>query len=78
MQGAALVKQASPVAWQHVNLYGRYEFRKRQPGLFEDPDQVKERAGIKVPMVGNRLLKRSTEMPIAVIRAEIRYRNRNP
>jgi hypothetical protein len=74
----ALVKQASPVAWQHVNLYGRYEFRKRQPGLFEDPDQVKERAGIKVPMVGNRLLKRSTEMPIAVIRAEIRYRNRNP
>jgi len=26
MQGAALVKQASPVAWQHVNLYGRYEF----------------------------------------------------
>jgi hypothetical protein len=23
MQGAALVKQASPVAWQHVNLYGR-------------------------------------------------------
>jgi len=26
MQGAALVKQASPVAWQHVNLYGLYEF----------------------------------------------------
>jgi hypothetical protein len=30
MQGAALVKQVSPVAWQHVNLYGRYEFRKQQ------------------------------------------------
>ena len=29
MQGAALVKQVSPVAWQHVNLYGRYEFRKQ-------------------------------------------------
>ena len=25
-QGAALVKQVSPVAWQHVNLYGRSEF----------------------------------------------------
>ena len=21
-------KQISPVAWQHINLYGRYEFRK--------------------------------------------------
>ena len=30
MQGAALVKQASAVAWQHVNLYGRYEFRKQR------------------------------------------------
>jgi len=29
MPGAALVKQASPVAWQHINLYGRYEFRKQ-------------------------------------------------
>jgi TnpA family transposase len=27
-QGAALLKQVSPVAWQHINLYGRYEFRK--------------------------------------------------
>ena len=27
-QGAALLKQISPVAWQHINLYGRYEFRK--------------------------------------------------
>ena len=22
------LKQISPVAWQHINLYGRYEFRK--------------------------------------------------
>lgn len=27
-QGAALLKQVSPVAWQHMNLHGRYEFRK--------------------------------------------------
>ena len=27
-QGAALLTQVSPVAWQHINLYGRYEFRK--------------------------------------------------
>ncbi len=27
-QGAALLKQVSPVAWQHINLYGRYEFSK--------------------------------------------------
>ena len=25
---AALPKQVSPVAWQHINLYGRYEFSK--------------------------------------------------
>ena len=27
-QGAALLTQVSPVAWQHLNFYGRYEFRK--------------------------------------------------
>ncbi|MBC8468742.1 MAG: transposase, partial [Planctomycetes bacterium] len=27
-QGAALIKQISPVAWQHINLHGRYEFSK--------------------------------------------------
>jgi len=26
--GAALLKQVSPVAWQHVNFYGRYEFNQ--------------------------------------------------
>jgi Tn3 transposase DDE domain len=36
MQGAALVKQVSPVAWQHINLYGRYEFRKRFGGVILD------------------------------------------
>lgn len=29
VQGAALLKQVSPIAWQHINLYGRYEFNKR-------------------------------------------------
>lgn len=27
-QGAALLQQVSPVAWQPINLHGRYEFRK--------------------------------------------------
>jgi TnpA family transposase len=27
-QGAALVTQVSPVAWQHINVYGRYEFSR--------------------------------------------------
>jgi hypothetical protein len=26
VQGAALLKQVLPVAWQHINFYGRYEF----------------------------------------------------
>lgn len=26
--GAALLKQISPVAWQHINFYGRYEFTR--------------------------------------------------
>jgi TnpA family transposase len=26
--GAALITQISPVAWQHINFYGRYEFAK--------------------------------------------------
>ena len=28
VQGTDLLKQVSPVAWQHINFYGRYEFRK--------------------------------------------------
>jgi TnpA family transposase len=27
VQGVALLQHISPVAWQHINLYGRYEFR---------------------------------------------------
>ncbi|MEK4503602.1 hypothetical protein [Bacillus sp. FSL R12-0069] len=25
-----MLKQVSPVAWQHINLYGRYEFHSNQ------------------------------------------------
>lgn len=28
VRGIEELKQISPVAWQHINLYGRYEFRK--------------------------------------------------
>jgi TnpA family transposase len=28
-QGVALLKQVSPVAWQHINFYGRYEFSRK-------------------------------------------------
>ena len=30
---AAGIKQVSPVAWQHINLYGRYEFNPRPAPL---------------------------------------------
>jgi TnpA family transposase len=37
VQGIEVLKQISPVAWQHINLYGRYEFRKcAQPIDLED------------------------------------------
>ena len=29
IEGAEQLKQVSPVAWQHVNFFGRYEFGKR-------------------------------------------------
>ena len=28
VQGASWLKHVSPVAWQHINFFGRYEFRK--------------------------------------------------
>ena len=47
MQGAALVQQASPVAWQHINLYGRYEFRKPPEPVNVD-EIVRELAEIRI------------------------------
>lgn len=29
-QSSDMLKQISPVAWQHINLYGRYEFHSNQ------------------------------------------------
>lgn len=34
VQGAALLGQVSPVAWQHINLRGRYEFSKRPAVIY--------------------------------------------
>ena len=31
-----LIKQISPIAWQHINLHGRYEFRKQQEHINMD------------------------------------------
>ena len=36
-----------PVAWQHVNLYGRYEFRK-QPEPVDVDEIVRELAEIRI------------------------------
>ena len=41
------MKQVSPVAWQHVNLYGRYEFRK-QPEPVDVDEIVGELAEIRI------------------------------
>jgi len=32
-QGSDMLKRISPVAWQHINLYGRYEFNKKQESI---------------------------------------------
>jgi TnpA family transposase len=50
VQGAALVKQVSPVAWQHINLYGRYEFRKG-PEAINLRELVQELAQVPVHQV---------------------------
>ena len=33
IEDAAQLKNVSPVAWQHINLYGRYEFYKRPEAI---------------------------------------------
>ena len=47
VHGAALLKQVSPVAWQHINLYGRYEFSKR-PELINMDEIIQELAQVPV------------------------------
>jgi TnpA family transposase len=47
VQGAALLKQVSPVAWQHINLYGRYEF-SRWPEAINMQAIIQELAQIQI------------------------------
>ena len=46
IEGAELLKQVSP-AWQHVNLYGRYEFSKR-PEVINMEALIQELARIPI------------------------------
>ena len=46
-QGAALLKQVSPVAWQHINLYGRYEFSK-SPEIIDFDAIVRELSQVAI------------------------------
>jgi hypothetical protein len=48
VQGAAALQQVSPVAWQHINLYGRYEFRKG-PEAINLPALIQELGHAPVP-----------------------------
>ena len=41
--GVARLIRVSPVAWQHINLYGRYEFRKA-PATIDLPALIQELA----------------------------------
>jgi len=47
MQGATLLTHVSPVAWQHINLYGRYEFR-REPETINMPAIIQDLAQVPV------------------------------
>ena len=43
-----MIKQVSPVAWQHINFYGRYEFAKG-PEPINMEAIIQELAQIQVP-----------------------------
>jgi Tn3 transposase DDE domain len=47
-QGAALLSQVSPVAWQHINVYGRYEFT-RGPAAINMQDIIEELDRVPIP-----------------------------
>ena len=50
VQEAALLKHISPVAWQHINLSGRYEFRNG-PEAININEIVRELAQLPVRQV---------------------------
>jgi hypothetical protein len=43
-----MIKQISPIAWQHINLHGRYEFSKQTEGININ-EIVGQLAKIQVP-----------------------------
>lgn len=47
VEGAHWLKYVSPVAWQHINFFGRYEFRKT-PEAINMPAMVRELAQLPV------------------------------
>lgn len=47
-QDAEMLKQISPIAWQHINLHGRYEFSKQTEGININ-EIVEQLAQIQVP-----------------------------
>jgi TnpA family transposase len=47
-QGTALVKKVSPVSWQHINLHGRFEFKKSSKAI-DINALVQELAQIQIP-----------------------------
>ncbi len=51
-QSAEMLKQVSPIAWQHINLHGRYEFSKQPEGINMD-DIIERLAKIHVNAVIN-------------------------
>jgi hypothetical protein len=46
-QGAALLAHSSPVAWQHINFYGRYEF-STEPEAIKLKEIIQELAQVPV------------------------------
>jgi TnpA family transposase len=46
-QGADRLKQISPVAWQHINFFGRYEFRK-SPEIIDFDAIVRELSRVPI------------------------------
>jgi len=51
-QNADLLKQVSPIAWQHINLHGRYEFSKGPEDINID-DMIEQLAQVQVTEVIN-------------------------
>jgi hypothetical protein len=48
VQGVAWLAHISPVAWQHINFYGRYAFRQR-PEAINLEEIIQELAQVSVP-----------------------------